>query len=148
MKLGVMVEGQEGLTWDLWVDLAQAVERLGFESLWRSDHVRMLEDQGDRLQLEAWASFGHLAEATRRIRFGPLVTPMTFRHPSMLALQAAAVDARSGGRLELGLGAGWNKAEHAAFGLPFPSAATRLDMLEEGIQVLKALWTEQPASFD
>ena len=147
MQLGVMVEGQEGMTWDLWARLAETVERLGYESLWRSDHVRSLEEQGDRLQVEAWASFMHLAEATRRIRFGPLVSPMTFRHPALLAMQAAAVDALSGGRLDLGIGAGWNVPEHEAFGIPYPSDAVRQDMLEDGAQIIRALWSGQPATF-
>ncbi len=147
MQLGVMIEGQEGLTWDLWRHLAELTERLGYESLWRSDHLRSLAGVGDRDTIETWASLTYLATATRRIRFGPLVSPMTFRHPSLLAFQAAAVNALSGGRLVLGMGAGWNAPEHEAFGLPFPPVKTRMDMLEDALGMMRALTTEQHASF-
>ena len=148
MLLGVMIEGQEGLTWERWRRIARATEELGFASLWRSDHFFSL--MGDRRQpaLETWVSLALAAQETHRVRFGPLVCSMTFRHPALLARMAAQIDVLSGGRLEMGVGAGWNVPEHEAFGLPFPSIGTRMDMLEEGIQVMRALWGDGPASFE
>ena len=147
MKLGVMIEGQEGMTWDLWRQLTTKVEALGFESLWRSDHFMSLEDSS-RDAIETWAALTLTAAETTRLRFGPLVCPMTFRHPSLLARMAASVDVLSGGRLVLGLGAGWNEHEHRAFGLPFPPLTERIDRLEEGIEVILRLLGDGPANFD
>jgi F420-dependent oxidoreductase-like protein len=144
-SVGIMIEGQEGLTWNRWRRIAEAVERLGFESLWRSDHLFSLFDVPDRPGLDTWASLTALAMMTRRIRFGPLVCPMTFRHPSLLAREAAAVDVLSGGRLELGVGAGWHEREHQAFGVPYPPIGERFQRLVEGLQVIRALWQEGPA---
>lgn len=146
MQLGVMVEGQEGLTWDRWRQIMACVEELGFESLWRSDHFMSLVDN-DRESLETWVALTLAAAETTRLRFGPLVCPITFRHPSLLARMAAAVDALSGGRLVLGVGAGWNAQEHHAFGLPFPPVHERMDMLEEGLEVIAALLGDGPAQF-
>ena len=147
MKLGVMIEGQEGVTWDLWRQLTAKVEALGFESLWRSDHFMSLEDSS-RDAIETWAALTLTAAETTRLRFGPLVCPMTFRHPSLLARMAASVDVLSGGRLVLGLGAGWNEHEHRAFGLPFPPLTERIDRLEEGIEVILRLLGDGPAHFN
>jgi F420-dependent oxidoreductase-like protein len=143
-----MIEGQEGLTWERWRRLADAVDRLGYESLWRSDHLFSLFGVTTRPGLDTWPSLTYLATATRRIRFGPLVCPITFRHPSMLAREAAAVDVLSGGRLELGLGAGWHDGEHQAFGIPYPRVGERIRRLDEGIRVIHALWADGPARFD
>lgn len=147
MKLGVMLEGQEGVTWDLWRQLMARVEALGFESLWRSDHFMSLEDSS-RDAIETWVALTLTAAETTRLRFGPLVCPMTFRHPSLLARMAASVDTLSGGRLVLGLGAGWNEYEHRAFGIPFPPLRERMDLLEEGIEVVLRLLSDGPAHFD
>ena len=147
VKLGIMLEGQEDLTWDKWHDWVDRCEGLGFESLWRSDHLQPLVLGADKEALEAWVSFSTLAARTERIRFGAMVTPMTFRHPSVLAKMAASIDQLSGGRLEMGLGAGWCVPEHTAFGIPFYDWKTRYGMLEEGIEVIKALWTEDNATF-
>jgi F420-dependent oxidoreductase-like protein len=146
MELGVMVEGQEGLTWDRWRQIAACVEALGFESLWRSDHFMSLVD-GARESLETWVALTLTAAETTRLRFGPLVCPITFRHPSLLARMAAAVDGLSGGRLVLGVGAGWNDQEHRAFGLPFPPLKERMDRLEEGLEVIVRLLGDGPAQF-
>lgn len=146
MKLGLMVEGQEGLTWDAWRRLLASAEELGFESLWRSDHLASRID-GSRESLETWVSLTLAAVETSRLRFGPLVCPITFRHPALLAKMAAAVDTLSGGRLILGIGAGWNEEEHRAFGIPFPSMRERLARLEEGIDVLQRLLGDGPAHF-
>jgi F420-dependent oxidoreductase-like protein len=143
-----MIEGQEGLTWDRWFRIADQVESLGLDSLWRSDHFFSLMGHPERPALECWTSLTALAERTRRIRFGPLVTPMTFRHPALLARMAAAVDGLSNGRLVLGIGAGWNETEHAAFGIPLPPLRERFDRLEEGVAVIKALWTGGPVDRD
>lgn len=147
VKLGIMLEGQEDLTWEKWHDWVDRCEGLGFESLWRSDHLQPLVLGADKEALEAWISFTTLAARTERIRFGAMVTPMTFRHPSVLAKMAASIDQLSGGRLEMGLGAGWCVPEHTAFGIPFYDWKTRYGMLEEGIEVIKALWTEDNATF-
>jgi F420-dependent oxidoreductase-like protein len=146
MQLGVMVEGQEGLTWERWRQLMGCVEALGFESLWRSDHFMSLVD-GEREALETWVALTLAAAETKRLRFGPLVCPITFRHPALLARMAASVDTLSGGRLVLGVGAGWNAHEHRTFGLPFPPLNERMDRLEEGLQVIQALLLDTPAQF-
>ncbi len=147
IRVGVMIEGQEGLSWDRWRKIAEVVEALGFESLWRSDHLFSLFNVPTRPGLDTWASLTALATATRRIRFGPLVCPITFYHPSLLARQAAAVDVLSAGRLELGVGAGWNDREHQAFGIPYPGVGERIRRLDEAIQVIRALWEDGPAQF-
>jgi len=147
MDLGVMIEGQEGLDWELWRRIATETEALGFESLWRSDHFFSLSGPTDRPALESFVSFVIGAEVTNRIRFGSLVASMTFRHPSLLARMAAQIDALSGGRFVLGVGAGWNVPEHNAFGLPFPEVKERMDRLEEAIEVMRLLWSDVPASY-
>ena len=146
MRVGLMVEGQEGLTWDRWFRLAEAAERLGYESLVRSDHLTSLGGDPRRPSLETWTSLTALATRTHRIRFGPLVSPLTFYHPAILAKMAAAVDGLSGGRLDLGIGAGWNVPEHATFGLPFPPTRERLDRLEGAARVIRALESGQPVT--
>ena len=148
MDLGVMIEGQEGLSWELWRRVARSTEDLGFESLWRSDHFFSLGGPREREALETWISFVMVAEETERLRFGPLVCPMTFRHPSLLARMAAQIDVLSGGRFVCGMGAGWNEAEHQAFGIPFPPLRERMDRLDEAIRVVKALWGDEPATFE
>jgi F420-dependent oxidoreductase-like protein len=148
MKIGVMIEGQEGLTWERWFGIAERVESLGLDSLWRSDHFVSLAGDPQRPALECWASLTVLAQRSRRIEFGPLVSPMTFRHPALLARMAAAVDGLADGRLVLGLGAGWNEPEHHMFGIPMPPVRERMDRLEEGIAVIKALWTGGPVDLD
>jgi len=146
MQIGIMLEAQDGLNWDRWTRISQQVEGLGLDSLWRSDHFFSWMAKGERDSLECWTSLTELATRVRRIRFGPLVSPMTFRHPALLARMAAAVDGLSNGRLVLGVGAGWNEAEHAAYGVPLPPIKERMDRLEEGIKVIRALWTGGPVS--
>lgn len=143
-----MLEGQEGLTWERWFAIADRVESLGLESLSRSDHFFSLMGHPERPALECWTSLTALAQRTQRIRFGPLVSPMTFRHPALLARMAAAVDLLSNGRLVVGLGAGWNDAEHQAFGIALPPLKERFDRLEEGIAVIKALWSGGPVDLE
>jgi F420-dependent oxidoreductase-like protein len=148
MRVGIMIEGQEGLTWNRWFRLGQAAEELGYESLCRSDHLTGLSGQSRRPSLETWTSLTALATRTRRIRFGPLVCPLTFYHPALLAKMAAAVDTLSEGRFDLGIGGGWNESEHAMFGLPFPSLTERLDRLECGARLIRALGAGQPVTLD
>jgi alkanesulfonate monooxygenase SsuD/methylene tetrahydromethanopterin reductase-like flavin-dependent oxidoreductase (luciferase family) len=122
-----MIEGQEGVGWDRWRRIARAVEDSGYAGLYRSDHfpTRRMGSYQDALEL--WTSLTWLADNTRRIEFGPLVSPVSFRHPIITAWQASTVDNLAGGRLRLGLGAGWNEEEHEAFGfdLPIQIAASR-----------------------
>jgi len=148
MDIGIQVEGQEGLTAERWARLARRVEELGLHGLWRSDHF--ISDMGppDRPCLETWTSLTALAFLTTRIEFGTLVSPMTFRHPALLARMAAAVDNFSAGRLTLGVGAGWNEAEHRIYGIPFPPVGERIRRLEEGIGVIRALWAGGPVTLD
>jgi F420-dependent oxidoreductase-like protein len=146
MQLGVLVEAEAGLTWERWRRLVAEVERLGFESLWLSDHFLSLST-AERDSLEPWVALTVAAAETTRVRLGPLVSPMTFRHPAMLARMAVAVDNLSGGRLVLGVGAGWNDVEHRTYGIPYPPARERLDMLEEGIEVIRRLLGDAPAHF-
>lgn len=139
-KLGIMIEGQEGLSWERWRRICTDAERLGFDSLRRSDHLFSLQGISDRQNIECWTSLALAARWTERIQFGPMVSPMTFRLPAILARMAAAVDQLSGGRLLLGVGAGWNQAEHEAFGVPFPDLKTRFDNLEAGIARIRQTW--------
>ena len=146
MKVGIMIEGQEGLTWERWFRLAEAAEELGYESLCRSYHLTGLAGESKRPSLETWTSLTALALRTKRIRFGPMVSPLTFYHPALLAKMAAAVDTLSGGRLDLGLGAGWNEPEHRMFGVPFLTLTERLDRLEEGARLIRCLEKGQPVT--
>jgi F420-dependent oxidoreductase-like protein len=145
MDIGLMVEGQAGLGWERWLHILRLAERLGFPSLLRSDHYFIGSQQDS---LETFISLAVAARETERIRFGPLVSPVTFRHPVDVARMAGQIDLLSGGRLVLGLGNGWNEPEHAAYGLPFPEPAERSRRLEEAIHVMRALWGPGPASYE
>src|SRR6478752_2999170 len=140
MQYCLFTEPQQGASYDDQLAFAQAAERLGFDGFFRSDHI-MRGSEGDALPgpTDAWLTLGALARETSRIRLGTLVTPATFRMPGMLAIQVAQVDAMSGGRVELGLGAGWFEREHLAYGIPFP--AKRFDLLEEQLEVITGLWS-------
>jgi len=148
VKVGIMVEGQENTTWERFLGLAGTVEELGFDSFFRSDHLTALDGAKDRQSLALWPSLSALATQTKRIRFGPMVCSMTFRHPAILAKMAASVSELSNGRLDLGLGAGWYQGEHEMFGIDFPSYGTRLRMLDEGAQVIRLLFGTEPANFN
>jgi alkanesulfonate monooxygenase SsuD/methylene tetrahydromethanopterin reductase-like flavin-dependent oxidoreductase (luciferase family) len=141
-QVGIMIEGQEGLSWERWRRICHDVDTLGFASLRRSDHLISLMDDPERDCIECWASLALAAEWTKRIEFGPMVTPMTFRIPSVLAKTAASVDALSGGRLLLGVGAGWNENEHSVFGIPFLTEKQRFERLEEGITTMREIWQQ------
>src|SRR5262245_43978719 len=143
-----MIEAQEGLTWDRWLRLGQAAEDLGYDSLCRSDHLTSVNGESRRPSLDTWTSLTLLAARTRRIRFGPMVCPLTFYHPAMLARMAVALDTLSLGRLDLGIGAGWNEHEHAMFGVPMPPLKERLDRLECAAAHIRALGAGQPITLD
>jgi alkanesulfonate monooxygenase SsuD/methylene tetrahydromethanopterin reductase-like flavin-dependent oxidoreductase (luciferase family) len=143
-----MIEGQEGLTWERWSRLIEAAEGLGYESLCRSDHLTGLNGQSRRPSLDTWMSLAVVAERTRRIRFGPMVSPITFYHPAILTRMAVALDTLSGGRFDLGIGAGWNEHEHAMLGIPMPPLKERLDRLGAGARVIRALGAGQPVTLD
>jgi F420-dependent oxidoreductase-like protein len=147
MRVCLMIEGQEDVTWEQWLALAQACEQAGLHGLFRSDHYQGFWGGGDRVSLDAWATVAALAARTERIRLGTLVSPATFRHPSELAKVAASVDHISGGRVELGLGAGWNEREHAAFGFHFPGIGERMEMLGEQLEIVTRAWTDESFSF-
>lgn len=148
MEIAIMIEGQNGLNWPRWQKIAAAVEDLGFAGLYRSDHFTN-PDAPDKDSLECWTSLTWLASHTRRIEFGPLVSPVSFRPPAMLARMAAAVDDLSGGRLTLGLGAGWQEREHTMFGLDLLDMKSRFARLQEGLEVVtRLLKNEPPASFE
>ncbi len=139
MNVSIMVEGQNGLTWSHWQGIARAVEDLGFRGLFRSDHFTNATPP-DRDSLELWTSLTWLAANTSRIRFGPLVTPCSFRHPVMTARSATAVDALSGGRLVLGLGAGWQEREHANYGFELLPLRARFDRFTESVEIVTRLF--------
>jgi F420-dependent oxidoreductase-like protein len=147
VQIGLMIEGQDGLNWNRWVHILRAAEELPFAFVFRSDHFTNPSPL-DQDSLELWTSLTYAASHTERIEFGPLVSPVTFRHPSITARVAAAVDDLSNGRLVLGIGAGWNDREHRTFGIPFPPTATRLEMLEEYLQIVALLLrSDEPISF-
>jgi F420-dependent oxidoreductase-like protein len=146
VRVALMIEGQEGVTWQQWVALAQAAERAGIEALFRSDHYSTVTGRGGG-SLDAWTTLAGLAAVTERLRLGTLVSPATFRHPSVLARSVVTVDHISGGRAELGMGAGWMEQEHRAFGFPFPPHDERAAMLAEQIEIVHREWTEDAFSF-
>jgi F420-dependent oxidoreductase-like protein len=147
MRVCLMIEGQEGVTWDQWVALAQTAERAGFEALFRSDHYLSVQGEHTRGSLDAWATLSALGAVTSRIRLGTMVSPASFRHPSVLAKNVVTADHVSGGRVELGMGAGWLEAEHAAYGFPFHDTRTRMDVLEEQLQIVRGLFGDGSFSF-
>ena len=147
MRVCLMVEGQEGVTWAEWLALARACEEAGLDALFRSDHYLSVQRRPERSSLDAWATLAALGQATERIRLGTLVSPATFRHPSVLAKSVVTVDHVSGGRVELGIGAGWHEAEHTAYGFPFPDPADRLDLLDEQIEIVHRTWAAGPFDF-
>lgn len=148
MRVCLMIEGQEGVSWDQWRAIATACEEHGVETLFRSDHYLSVEDRRERGSLDAWATLAALAAVTSTVRLGTLVSPATFRHPAVLGKTAATVDQISGGRVEVGLGAGWWEPEHELFGFPFPPVSERLDELEEQLELLRGQWDDGPFSFE
>jgi F420-dependent oxidoreductase-like protein len=148
LEIAIMLEGQNGLTWPRFQKLATAVEDLGFAGLYRSDHFTNA-DGPDLDSLELWVSLTWLASHTRRIEFGPLVTPVSFRHPAFTARMASAVDDLSGGRLTLGVGAGWQEREHTHFGFDLLDVERRFARFEEGLHIIsRLLQTDTPVNFN
>jgi alkanesulfonate monooxygenase SsuD/methylene tetrahydromethanopterin reductase-like flavin-dependent oxidoreductase (luciferase family) len=140
-QVGIMIEGQEGLSWDRWRRICEDTDRLGFASLRRSDHLISVMGDDSRECIDCWASLALAAEWTTRIQFGPMVSPLTFYEAGVLGRRAAAVDVLSGGRLILGVGAGWNEREHELFHVPFPDVKGRMDRFEEGVATIRDAWT-------
>jgi F420-dependent oxidoreductase-like protein len=149
MQLFLMIEGQEGVTWAEWAALAGAAERSGLDGLFRSDHYTGFHGGpgGASGSLDAWATLAALAAITERLRLGTLVSAAAFRHPSELARVVTTVDHVSGGRAELGIGAGWFEGEHRQNGFPFPDLPERFDYFAEYVEVVVRSWTEEPFDF-
>jgi len=148
VDISIMVEGQNGLNWPRWQRIVKLAEELGFYGLYRSDHLTN-RNPPDLDSLELWTSLTWLADNTSRIHFGSLVTPVSFRHPALTARMAAAVDDLSGGRLTLGVGAGWQDREHEKFGFDLLPLKDRFDRFEEGVQIIQALLQHQePVTFN
>jgi F420-dependent oxidoreductase-like protein len=145
MQLRVFTEPQQGWTYDDLLRVAQMAEECGYDAFFRSDHVLRIGtgDKGPG-STDAWVTLGALARETHRIRLGTLLTSATFRLPGPLAIAVAQVDAMSGGRVELGLGAGWYDREHAAYGIPFPPTVERFDRLEEQLEIVTGMWSTPP----
>jgi F420-dependent oxidoreductase-like protein len=152
MKLRIFTEPQQGADYATLARIAKAAEDLGFDAFFRSDHyLKMGSVNGLPGPTDAWTTLAGLAVQTERIRLGTLVSPVTFRQPGPLAITVAQVDQMSGGRVELGLGTGWFDAEHAAYGIPFPSLGDRFAIMEEQLAVITGLWKaadDKPFSFD
>jgi len=141
MELRIFTEPQEGATYDDLLAVARAAEELGFSGFFPSDHYLHMGGDGRPGPTDAWTTLAGLARDTSTIRLGTLVSSATFRLPGPLAVQVAGVDQMSGGRVELGLGAGWFAAEHTAYGIPFPDVRERFDRLEEQLAVITGLWS-------
>jgi alkanesulfonate monooxygenase SsuD/methylene tetrahydromethanopterin reductase-like flavin-dependent oxidoreductase (luciferase family) len=148
VEVTLMIEGQEDVTWGDWVAIAEACERSGVGTLFRSDHYYSVVDRAERGSLDALTTLGALAAVTEKLRLGTMVSPATFRHPSVFAKSIATIDQISGGRVEPGLGAGWWDREHEAFGFDLPEMGPRLDAFEEQLEVIKRQWEDGPFSFD
>jgi len=153
MKLCLSIEIQEGMSYADTLAMTRAGEALGFDSALLAEHYypsgqldRYKQGLGERMAADAWIYLAGLARETNKIRLGTLVSPVTFRHPVVLAKMAATLDQLSDGRAELGIGAGWLETEHQAFGFDFPAPARRVDLVEEQLQVITGLWSQDPFS--
>jgi F420-dependent oxidoreductase-like protein len=147
VRINLMIEGQESVTWSQWVDLARAAQDAGLEGLFRSDHYQSVQRRTERSSLDAWVTLGALGAITERLRLGTMVTPASFRHPSVLAKNVVTADHISGGRIELGFGAGWHQLEHDTYGLPFHDLGTRYDVFEEQLEIIHRQMTEERFDF-
>jgi len=141
-----MIEGQEDVGWPQWLALARAAERAGLDGIFSSDHAVSVYDEPERGAFDVWSVLAGLAAVTERLRLGTLVSPVGFRRPAQLARTATTVDHISGGRIEVGTGAGWFEREHVAFGFPFPDGPSRLRAFSEQLEALARLWTEDAVS--
>lgn len=145
MELRIFVEPQQGADYETLLTMARAAEAFGFGGFFRSDHyLKMGDVSGEPGPTDAWVTLAGLARDTRTIRLGTLVCSATFRLPGPLAVTVAQVDRMSGGRVELGLGAGWYEAEHTAYGIPFPSLGERFERLHEQLAIVTGMWTTPP----
>jgi alkanesulfonate monooxygenase SsuD/methylene tetrahydromethanopterin reductase-like flavin-dependent oxidoreductase (luciferase family) len=144
MRICLMVEGQEGVEWAHWIALATAAEEAGLDGLFRSDHYRSIGRGDPAGSLDAWTTLAALAGRTTTLRLGTMVSPVTFRPASVLAKSVTTVDHVSGGRVELGIGAGWFEAEHQTYGFPFLTTRKRLDELDRQLAEITRQWTDAP----
>src|SRR6185369_2813146 len=142
MRFALMIEPQQGMTYEQQLAVALRAEAAGFETLLRSDHYASFPGDGEGDTTDAWAVLAGLARETKRIGLGTMMSPVTFRHPGNLVKVATTVDHMSGGRLEIGVGAGWNEADHLPLGLSFPPIEQRAELLEDQLAILHGLWTE------
>ena len=142
MRFALMTEPQQGLSYDEVLALARAAEAAGLEAFFRSDHYGSFPGPAGEPTTDAWATLAGLARDTHTIRIGSLVSPVTFRVPGSFAKQVTTVDEMSSGRVELGMGAGWNEEEHSQLGIPYPDLKGRYDRLEEALAIIHGLWTE------
>ena len=148
MDVCLMIEGQEDVTWEDWRAIAAACEEHGVGTLFRSDHYLSVADRRERGSLDAWTTIAALAAVTTDLRLGTLVSPATFRHPAVLAKSVVTADHVSGGRVELGIGAGWWEREHETYGIPLPPTGTRVDMLEEQLELIHRYWAPGPFNYE
>ena len=142
MRISLMIEPQQGLSYDEQLEIARLAQSSGYETLYRSDHYTSFPGAAGRPTTDAWTVLAGLARETETIRLGVLVSPVTFRHPGSFAKVVTTVDEMSGGRIDVGVGAGWNEVEHRALGLAFPPIETRADLMEDELALLHGLWTE------
>jgi alkanesulfonate monooxygenase SsuD/methylene tetrahydromethanopterin reductase-like flavin-dependent oxidoreductase (luciferase family) len=148
MEVCLMIEGQEDVTWEDWLALAAACEEHGVGTMFRSDHYLSVDDRRERGSLDAWGTITALGAVTQALRLGTMVSPATFRHPAVLAKAAVTADHVSGGRVEVGIGAGWWEREHELYGFDLPEIGPRMEALEEQMQVVRGHWAEGPFSFE
>jgi len=149
MRVCLMIEGQESVSWEEWLELARACEKGPIEALFRSDHYASVMGKTDRGSLDAWATIAGLAAVTSDLRLGTLVSPATFRHPSVLSKNVVTANHIAGGnRIELGMGTGWLEAEHLTYGFPYLSTGERFELLEEQIEIVRRQWEEDDLDFD
>ena len=147
MDAGIQIEPQFGFSYEEIVGIAREAEALGFSHLWTSDHLFLRPEEPQTECLEAWTLLAALSQTTSRLRLGTLVTCQSYRSPALLAKIAAGVDVMSGGRLEFGLGAGWKEVEYTAYGFPFPPIGVRVGQLVDTLEIVKAMWTTDRASY-
>jgi alkanesulfonate monooxygenase SsuD/methylene tetrahydromethanopterin reductase-like flavin-dependent oxidoreductase (luciferase family) len=147
MEVCLMIEGQEDVTWEDWQALAGACEEHGVGTMFRSDHYLSVDDRRERGSLDAWGTITALGATTEKLRLGTMVSPATFRHPAVLAKAAVTADHVSGGRVEVGIGAGWWEREHELYGFDLPEIGPRMEALEEQMQIVRGHWGEGPFHF-
>jgi alkanesulfonate monooxygenase SsuD/methylene tetrahydromethanopterin reductase-like flavin-dependent oxidoreductase (luciferase family) len=144
MRFALMIEAQQGLSYEDQLAIVRRAEAAGFESFFRSDHYASFPGDANQPTTDAWAVIAGLARETSKITLGALVSPVTFRHPGNFVKLVTTVDEMSGGRIEVGVGAGWNEADHKQHGLPFPAMKERADLMEDQLALLHGLWEEKP----